>query len=535
MSPATRPRAVRCAIYTRKSTEEGLDQAFNSLDAQREACEAYILSQAGEGWTALPQFYNDGGFSGGNLDRPGIRQLLDDVDRGRVDVIVVYKVDRLTRSLADFAKIVERLDARSVSFVSVTQQFNTTSSMGRLTLNVLLSFAQFEREVTGERIRDKIAASKAKGMWMGGGVPLGYDLKDRRLVINEVEADQVRHLFRRYAALRSGVRLVRELRRDDIRTKIWTSRTGSTRGGMQFSCGALYYMLQNRLYLGEIVHRGVHHPGEHEPIVDGDLFDEVQRALAANRRKRRARVTRTHECQLVGLVRHGRRGPMTTSFSYGRSGRLYRYYVVGSLDPARPSGSDGPLRVPAGPLEKLVLGCLAKLRERNLDWNQARALIQRVEIWDRSIQILLRSGAFLEPHEDNATFASGMQARLGEDRVAVGKDGEWRVIIDRSLTFRGGSSGHDARDDLAVKQTGRERLRTAHQLLSRHNLSPFTPEAHVYAIAPPDQRSRRLMVLGLLAPAYQRRLLEGLADERFVEERMPLAWSHQGKFQRGGA
>src|SRR3954454_19258657 len=217
--------AVRCAIYTRKSTEEGLDQVFNTLDAQREACEAYIKSQAGEGWRALPDHYDDGGFSGGNMERPAIKRLLADVHAGKLDAIVVYKVDRLTRSLTDFSRIVERLDARGVSFVSVTQAFNTTTSMGRLTLNVLLSFAQFEREVTGERIRDKIAASKAKGMWMGGNVPLGYDLHDRRLFVNPAEAEQVRKIFDRYLALASGVALMKELRRNAIFSKRWVSRS----------------------------------------------------------------------------------------------------------------------------------------------------------------------------------------------------------------------------------------------------------------------------------------------------------------------
>jgi site-specific DNA recombinase len=256
---------VRCAIYTRKSSEEGLEQEFNSLQAQREACEAFIDSQRHEGWVCLPKAYDDGGFSGATIDRPALQQLLADIAAGRIDTVVVYKIDRLTRSLADFAKIVEILDAKGASFVSVTQQFNTTTSMGRLTLNVLLSFAQFEREVIGERIRDKIAASKKKGMWMGGVPPLGYGVKDRKLVTIDGEADTVRLVFRRYAELGSVRLLQAELEARGIKSKSWTSASGRLVGGKPFSRGALYLMLQNRIYRGEIVHKGQFHPGEHTP------------------------------------------------------------------------------------------------------------------------------------------------------------------------------------------------------------------------------------------------------------------------------
>ena len=246
---------IRCAVYTRKSTEEGLEQAFNSLDAQREACEAYILSQRHEGWTLAKAAYDDGGFSGGTMERPGLKRLLADVQAGRVDVIVVYKVDRLTRALSDFAKIVDVLDARGASFVSVTQAFNTTTSMGRLTLNVLLSFAQFEREVTGERIRDKIAASKKKGMWMGGNVPLGYRVVDRKLLIDEADAQTVRHIFDRNVVLGSARPLIEELRTSGYRTRVRPRSDGSPPiGGVPFGRGMLFAMLSNRIYRGEIVH-----------------------------------------------------------------------------------------------------------------------------------------------------------------------------------------------------------------------------------------------------------------------------------------
>src|SRR4030088_966343 len=274
MPRAETPRK-RCAIYTRKSSEEGLEQEFNSLHAQREASEAYILSQRHEGWVVVPTAYDDGGFSGGNLERPGLQRLLADVRAGRIDVIVTYKVDRLTRSLADFARLIEIFDAHHVSFVSVTQQFNTTTSMGRLTLNVLLSFAQFEREVTGERIRDKIAASKKKGMWMGGNPPLGYTVRDRKLVVIEREAETVRHIFQRYADLGSVRLLKAELEAQGTVGKRWTSASGKTWGGKPIGRGALYLILQNRLYCGEIVHKDQSYPGEHRAIIDPALWDTV--------------------------------------------------------------------------------------------------------------------------------------------------------------------------------------------------------------------------------------------------------------------
>ena len=257
----SKPMIRRCAVYTRKSSEEGLEQEFNSLHAQREACEAFIRSQAGEGWRLIRTHYDDGGLSGATMERPALQRLMADIAEGLVDAVVVYKVDRLTRSLADFAKMVEVFDARGVSFVAVTQQFNTTTSMGRLTLNVLLSFAQFEREVTGERIRDKIAASKRKGIWMGGLVPLGYEVRERQLVINEAEATTVRHLFTRYCELGSVRLLKEELDRLGVRSKIRVSKDGVESGGQAFSRGALYTLLRNPIYVGEIRHKGVCHPG----------------------------------------------------------------------------------------------------------------------------------------------------------------------------------------------------------------------------------------------------------------------------------
>src|SRR5258706_13416194 len=283
-------KLARCAIYTRKSSEHNLDLAFTSLDAQREACEAYIRSQAHEGWRAIPGRYDDGAFSGASLERPALQKLLANVGSGKIDIVVVYKVDRLTRSLADFAKLVELFDQHAVSFVSVTQSFNTTSSMGRLTLNVLLSFAQFEREVIGERVRDKIAASKRKGIWVGGPVPLGYRCVDKKLVVIPEEAETVRTIFRRYLDLGSMGALMEDLDRRGIRTKAVARLSGRVRGGIRFGVGPLAHLLKNRFYLGELVYRGEVHAGEHEPILDRDLFEAVQAKLAANAVARKVRL-----------------------------------------------------------------------------------------------------------------------------------------------------------------------------------------------------------------------------------------------------
>src|SRR5467141_1475356 len=312
---------VRCAIYTRKSSEEGLEQEFNSLQAQREACEAFITSQRHEGWVCLRAAYDDGGFSGATMDRPALQQLLADLTAGRVDTVVVYKIDRLTRSLADFAKIVEILDSRGASFVSVTQQFNTTTSMGRLTLNVLLSFAQFEREVIGERIRDKIAASKQKGMWMGGVPPLGYRAQDGNLIIVEHEAETVHAIFRRYAELGSVRLLKEELDARGIQSKLRTSASGRISGGQPFAGGALYLMLQNRIYRGEIVHNQQSYPGEHEPIIDQPLWDAVQAQLAGNAAEHNEGGKTLQPSLLAGMLFDGDGNRMTPSHAVKKGTR----------------------------------------------------------------------------------------------------------------------------------------------------------------------------------------------------------------------
>ena len=353
-------KRMRCAIYTRKSSEEGLEQAFNSLDAQREACAAFILSQKHEGWTVLPTLYDDGGFSGGTMDRPALQRLLGDIGTGKVDVVVVYKIDRLTRSLFDFAKIVEAFDARGVSFVSVTQQFNTTTSMGRLTLNVLLSFAQFEREVIGERVRDKIAASKKKGMWMGGLPSLGYDVQNRKLVVNEEEALTVLHIFRRYVQLRSVRALQAELDAAGIRSKRRTLADGTPYGGQKLSRGALYLMLQNRIYRGEITHKGNAYPGEHPAIVDKPLWDQVQAILAENRVNRATGSDAKHPSLLVGLV-FDENGERLTPSHAVKKGTRYRYYVSTSLITGAAKDRSKGRRIPAANLETLVITRLRTL------------------------------------------------------------------------------------------------------------------------------------------------------------------------------
>jgi DNA invertase Pin-like site-specific DNA recombinase len=342
-------RKLRCAVYTRKSTEEGLDMEFNSLDAQREACEAYVASQKAEGWLLVLDHYDDGGFSGGTLERPALQRLIADIETRRVDVVVVYKIDRLSRSLMDFAKLVEVFDRNNVTFVSVTQSFNTTTSMGRLTLNILLSFAQFEREVIGERIRDKFAASRKKGMWMGGWAPLGYDIKDRKLVVNEAEAATVRMLFQRFLRVGSMTKLVVALRAEGRTTK----------GGKPIDKGYVYRILNNRVYLGDAVHKGVAYPGEHQAIIDRTLWDRVHTVLSESPRKRAANTRAQTPSLLKGLI-FGPTGRAMTPAHTRKGGKLYRYYV--STDVLKRDAEACTVRrVPAAEIESAVIDQLRGL------------------------------------------------------------------------------------------------------------------------------------------------------------------------------
>jgi len=351
--PAT--RKLRCAVYTRKSSEEGLEQEFNSLDAQRESCEAYVVSQRPEGWVLVPDRYDDGGVSGATLERPALKRLLADIEANKVDVVVVYKIDRLSRALMDFAKLVEVFDRNEVTFVSVTQAFNTTTSMGRLTLNILLSFAQFEREVIGERIRDKFAASRRKGMWMGGWAPLGYDIKDRKLIVNEREAEQLRSIFIRFARGIPPQQLIAALAKEGTLNK----------QGKPIEKGYLYRILNNRLYLGEAVHKGTAHPGEHDPLIDRGLWDQVHAVIDPSPRTRATRALGRTPALLKGLI-FGPTGVAMTPTHTRKRGRLYRYYV--STDVIRQGSSPLPIRrVPAAQIEDAVI-------------DQIRAMVQTPEI-----------------------------------------------------------------------------------------------------------------------------------------------------------
>jgi site-specific DNA recombinase len=355
---ATAGRSVRCAIYTRVSTESGLDQDFNSLDAQYDAAQAYIRSQAHAGWTLVRARYDDGGFSGGSTDRPALQQLLDDIRAHRINVIVVYKVDRLTRSLADFAKLVELFDAHGVSFVSVTQQFNTTTSMGRLTLNVLLSFAQFEREVTSERIRDKIGASKRKGLWVGGVVPLGYQAKDRKITIIADEAKTVRHIFRRYLDLGSLYLLLADLGNTGVKTKLRPLSNGRTIGGIPFTRGSLGALLRNRFYIGEVRYKGEVFPGEQSAILDRALFDAVQTKLD-QQRTNHTKARQQSESLLMGRIFDGRGNRMTPTYAVKNAVR-YRYYISAALMLGQPDKAAKLNRVAAAEIEKLIISAVRK-------------------------------------------------------------------------------------------------------------------------------------------------------------------------------
>jgi site-specific DNA recombinase len=351
-------RSVRCAIYTRVSTESGLDQDFNSLDAQYDAAQAYIRSQAHAGWILVRTRYDDGGFSGGSTDRPALQRLLDDIRAHRINVIVVYKVDRLTRSLADFAKLVELFDAHGVSFVSVTQQFNTTTSMGRLTLNVLLSFAQFEREVTSERIRDKIGASKRKGLWVGGVVPLGYQAKDRKITVVAGEAKTVRHIFRRYLDLGSLNLLLADLRRTGVKTKIRPLSNGRTIGGIPFTRGSLAALLRNCFYIGEVRYKGEIFPSEQPVILDRALFDSVQSKLD-RQQTNHAKARQQSQSLLMGRIFDERGNRMTPSYAVKNAVR-YRYYISAVLIQGQPDKAAKLNRVPASEIEKLILSAVRK-------------------------------------------------------------------------------------------------------------------------------------------------------------------------------
>jgi DNA invertase Pin-like site-specific DNA recombinase len=389
---STRP--MRCAIYTRKSTEHGIELEFNSLDAQREACEAYIKSQANEGWQAIREHYDDPAFSGASLERPALQRLLADIDTDKVNIVVVYKIDRLTRSLSDFAKLVEIFDKKNVSFVAVTQQFNTTTSMGRLTLNVLLSFAQFERELSSERVRDKVAASRRKGKWTGGVIPLGYDVVDKKLAKNPAEADTIRLIFKRYLELKCLRRLKEDLDDRGIISKHRKTQNRRGSGGRRMSYGPLAYLLKNRTYLGEIGHKGQWFAGEQEPIIDQATFDEVQELMKANSVARRQRRSE-NGALLAGLVYDDRGNRMTPSFTTKRGVR-YRFYVSAALLAGRRQEAGSLPRISGWDLEAEVLSALKNKRtpelpeEVSTDREIVTNLVERIEVAEKKIRVNLK-------------------------------------------------------------------------------------------------------------------------------------------------
>ena len=527
-------KLVRCAIYTRKSTEEGLDQAFNSLHAQREACEAYVKSQVGEGWKASPTLYDDGGFSGGTLDRPALAKLLTEVDAGRVDIVVVYKVDRLTRSLADFAKIVERLDGAGASFVSVTQAFNTTTSMGRLTLNVLLSFAQFEREVTGERIRDKIAASKAKGMWMGGNLPLGFetpiDPVTRALVVNPDEARPVERIFETYLELRSVHTLEARLAAEGVRSKARRSRRGNLTGGGKLARGALFHILKNRVYLGEIPHRDVTYPGNHPAIIERELFDEVQAMLGSHRHEWRERPLRSADMVLKGKLFGTDGEAMSPSFTHRGETKVYRYYVSAPLQQGRAMKTrpGAVRRVAADEIEGLLERELrARLRaDEEKPLRNLLEVVKRVDLEPEAVRITCMRSKFprsaladADPHPSDPSLAIvvlSIRCRLrgGRTRI-VGPAGAETVVQTR-------------RDPALIRG-----LQQAHRTMAAIGWRADGSVADGKAMAvPTNPYQRKLCRLAFLAPDIQQRILDGrqprdLTLDSLIKASIPTAWPAQ--------
>jgi DNA invertase Pin-like site-specific DNA recombinase len=554
---------TRCAVYTRKSSEEGLEQSFNSLHAQREACEAFILSQRHEGWSVVATPYDDGGFSGGSMERPALKALLADIVAGVIDVVVVYKIDRLTRSLFDFAKIVEIFDAHKVSFVSVTQSFNTTTSMGRLTLNVLLSFAQFEREVTGERIRDKFAASKKRGMWMGGNIPLGYDLKDRRLVVNKEEAKTVRMIFGLYAELGAVRKVKAEVDRLKMRTKAHPSESGAVRGGLPFRIGHLYTILRNRLYRGEVAHKGEVYVGDHEAIVDQALWDGVQANLASNAAVRRSGRSSKEPSLLAGLLFDGAGNRMTPSHAV-KSGKRYRYYVSNNLiegaSRGRKSEAGEGLRIPAQEIEghvvSAIVGFLRDAQRLVLELcsgDAPPAIVGAAMRKASSLAAELEANASTESYEVIRSLVAGV--RVGEDSIVVTL---WRDVLGERLgSPLDPASANDAPLELAMpaelRRLGKEKRLIVAALVPKASRDPVLIKAIVRAhqwfdmlknrsvgsiteIAKAERLPRTyvgsIIPFALLAPEITEAILEGaqpmdLSLDRLINATLPLDWTEQ--------
>ncbi len=537
---------LRCAIYTRKSSEEGLDQEFNSLHAQREACAAYIASQKHEGWQAVKTHYDDGGYSGGNMDRPALRQLLDDIETGKVNMVVVYKVDRLTRSLADFAKIIEHFDNRSVSFVSVTQQFNTTSSMGRLTLNILLSFAQFEREVTGERIRDKIAASKKKGMWMGGFIPLGYDLKDRKLLVNEEEAKTVQYIYRRYLEL-GCVRLLKE----DLDSRGVRSKARRNKAGCLLSRGLLYKILSNPIYIGKIRHKGISYPGQHQAILDRGLWEQVQRHMASNAVEHKARSSNNGTCPLSNKL-FDASGERLVSAHANKKGRRYRYYISESLRSGPKASSPTSWRLPAREIEQAVANATLEILRDELAVTTAlqesgtqiqhisSALHTAKELQSDPTDLIGRFVQRVELRQDGILLTLSLASLvLPEPEVKMSQNKN-AASITRNIPMQMRRRGMEMRlviggsDEVRVDQTLLKTIIRAHRWFN-DLVSGKVKNMTEIALREGVDRSyvSRVVNLAFLAPDITERIMEGrqpadLNIEKLTKRiNLPLSWVQQ--------
>ena len=558
---AERPKIRRCAIYTRKSSEEGLDQAYNSLDAQRDACAAYIVSQKHEGWVLVDKYYDDGGFSGGSLERPALKSLFADLTNGTVDIIVVYKIDRLTRSLADFAKLTELFDKHEISFVAVTQQFNTSTSMGRLTLNVLLSFVQFEREVTGERIRDKIAASKRRGMWMGGRTPIGYDVKDKKLIINGQEAETVTHIFKRYLELKSVKLLQADLERSGIRSKPHITKDGKSYGACVIYRGALSHIIANQIYRGVIAFKGELYRGEHERIVPEDLFQSVQDLLEAQGPGESAKNKLASPSILKGLVLDGSGNRLQPTHST-KHGRRFHYYVSAPKIRDAKANAEG-LRIPAFDLERIVTKTIVKkLCDQN--WlstitdvqadvaafphmiNAASALaneveqqsavctsilnkfVKRIEVGKKAIKVLIDTIALLHHLVPNAPDPSQFETQ--EQIVELSITGEFLRCGKQVHLVIGGKSENDATID--------ERL--IREIVQARKWFGDLATGRASSIAELARRSScdtahvsRRMSLAFLAPDIITHIASGTQPIRLTPERLkqvcplPVSWDDQ--------
>jgi site-specific DNA recombinase len=493
---ASDTKVLRCAIYTRKSTEHGLEQEFNSLDAQREACEAYIRSQAFQGWKALPQQYNDPAYSGGNLDRPALKRLLADIHAGKIDVIVVYKIDRLTRSLADFAKLVEAFDAKSVSFVAVTQQFNTTTSMGRLTLNVLLSFAQFERELSAERVRDKVAASRRKGKWTDGTVPLGYSTKDKKLVIDRSEAETVRTIFKLYLELGSFSKLVAELDRRKIFTKRRNVKVAKYRGGIPFTYGPLAHFLKNRIYVGETHYGGKWFKGEHDAILEGSTFDRVQELLKSNTIQRKVAFSQSGAL-LQGKLFDDKGNRMGPSFS-SKNGVRYRFYISTALR-GRRHQAGSVARISAAEIEGLVQTALSETLQ--LPEDNILEQVETITVSSNRIRLALKP-------------ARGKQRSI---------DIPW--IPKPKGTAEMNMPPSDRVDEKLIRSIVRSHVWLADLSSGRQtSIEALAAEANIH-----PKVIRQELRLAFLPPDLMRAALEGEAtiELRQIPKTLPLSWQKQ--------